>query len=80
MMIDAAEKLRVAAERGDLKAVKRFLKAGGEINAQGHHYGITPLMAAAKGGHSEVLNYLLEAGADIHTRDKGGNTALMDAA
>ena len=41
--------------------------------------GITALMEGAKNGNMAIVNALLDAGADIHTVDDLGNTALMYA-
>ncbi len=45
------------------------------INAQ-DRYGTTPLMAAATWGHKEIVQLLLEAGADITKENEQGTTAL----
>ena len=37
-------------------------------------------MEAARGGHTEVVQILLRAGADVKGRDKNRRTALMWAA
>jgi formamidopyrimidine-DNA glycosylase len=37
------------------------------------------LLAAAQDGHLQCVEYLLKAGADIHTIDKAGDTALSAA-
>ena len=39
--------------------------------------GITPLMAAAEEGHTDVCTMLLDAGADPNLQDTNGKTALM---
>jgi ankyrin repeat protein len=39
--------------------------------------GITPLMAAAEEGHTDVCTMLLDAGADPNQQDTNGKTALM---
>jgi ankyrin repeat protein len=48
--------LILAAWQGDLKAVKKLLKSGAEVN--------TALMFAAYYGHAEIEAYLLSRGAD----------------
>lgn len=42
--------------------------------------GLTPLMAAAKGGNLEIVRFLLERGADVNARNEYGKTALRLAA
>jgi TonB family protein len=41
--------------------------------------GRTSLMAAAEGGHTEVVKVLIEHGADVNARASGGVTAAMSA-
>jgi ankyrin repeat protein len=56
------------AER--LQVVKKFVELGNDVN---HHddYGITPLMAAGNYGNVPVIQYLIDAGADLGTHDLG---------
>jgi ankyrin repeat protein len=56
------------AER--LQVVKKFVELGNDVN---HHddYGITPLMAAGNYGTVPVIQYLIDAGADLGTHDLG---------
>ena len=42
-------------------------------------YVETALMWASKEGHKEVVELLIEKGADVNARDNAGWTALMDA-
>jgi ankyrin repeat protein len=42
--------------------------------------GVTPLIAAAEGGHLDVARLLVEAGADVNRSDASGFTPLMGAA
>jgi hypothetical protein len=42
--------------------------------------GMTALMKAAAGGHTEVIRLLAALGADVNARGRGGMTALMYAA
>ena len=61
--------LSYCAERGSLPAVKACLAAGAELETadwqeeEGEQW--TPLMFAARGGHEEVLEALLEGGASV---------------
>jgi ankyrin repeat protein len=48
-------------------------------NASIRHYGLTPLMAAARYGHIDVMDALLDAGASLEVKDGEGATALSYA-
>ncbi len=48
--------------------------------AAGPHEGVTPLSAAARQGHVEVVTMLLSAKADVSKIDKNGRNALTRAA
>ena len=41
---------------------------------------MTPLMAAASSGRTDMVKFLIDKGADVNARDKQGTTALMAAA
>ncbi len=70
-----------AAEKGNINAVKDFLDAGVNINAQDDIVvGRTALREAAKNGHKEVVSLLLARGANVNVQDEYGNTALIWAA
>ena len=56
------------AER--LEVVKRFVTLGNDVN-QPDDYGITPLMAAGNFGNVPIIQYLLDAGADLAAHDLG---------
>lgn len=54
--------------------MRRLLDEGMDVNAvaQGpKSKGVTPLHLAAEGGHLELMDELLERGADIDARTKG---------
>jgi ankyrin repeat protein len=59
---------KLPAER--LQVVKRFVELGNDVN-QADDYGITPLMAAANYGNVPVIQYLIDAGADLSAHDLG---------
>lgn len=69
--------LQWASERGDLAAVKLLLTAGAEVDATGST--APPLLLAIRGGHAEVFEHLLAAGADIHATAYRGQTMLEAA-
>ncbi|URE37682.1 Ankyrin repeat [Musa troglodytarum] len=77
--------LHIGAKKGDLKEVKQLLDAGMDVNVTAlgsKALGVTPLHLAAQGGHINVMDELLERGANIDARTKGacGWTPLHIAA
>lgn len=80
-------RVRVGWRRhGNLQKVLELVRSR-PPGKQGPHSGVTPLMAAAQGGHLAVLAALLAAGADPAAAgdpgkagDSGANTALHLAA
>jgi ankyrin repeat protein len=63
--------LHVASKRGDVEAVKWLLDHGANPNALWPHWDadVTPLHMAAWGGHADVADVLLRAGADPAIKD-----------
>ncbi len=72
---DLNTKLYAAAAAGDAAAVSEAVDAGADVAAIRGEGGTTPLMAAAEGGHEEVVRALLEAGAPWNAQDDDGFTA-----
>ena len=66
--IQGYNKGRSAAER--LDCVKLFADLGADVN-QPDDYGITPLMVAANMGDTKIVQYLVDAGADLAAYDLG---------
>jgi ankyrin repeat protein len=63
------------------EAIALLVKKGADVNARaGWGNQPTPLMAAAGIGNLEIVNKLLEAGADPAAGDASGNTARDYAA
>ena len=57
-----------------LEQVKQLLNDGMDVNVAAwgpKSKGVTPLHLAAEGGHLEVMDELLERGANIDARTKG---------
>ncbi|KAK4451014.1 hypothetical protein QBC34DRAFT_459512 [Podospora aff. communis PSN243] len=79
--------LRQAAINGFIDVVGRLIAAaeskddmaGLDINRQDTRRGMSALHCAARHGHSVVVEYLLDGGADIKLKDTKGRTALTHA-
>ncbi|MXV77024.1 hypothetical protein F4X73_15905 [Candidatus Poribacteria bacterium] len=76
----AAENVWEAVFIGDLKFVKQAITDGMDVNAKNLVTGDPLLFTAALMGHTEIMTYLIEKGADINVRKGDGNTPLHAAA
>merc|ERR1711879_553744 len=73
------EALRQAAAYGDLKKVKALVNAGVDVRAAGS-WGFQALHEAARSGHLEVVQYLVETcGVDPTATNSDGTQALHEA-
>jgi ankyrin repeat protein/mono/diheme cytochrome c family protein len=78
--LPAGEKLFRAIREGDPSEITKLLKDGVSLNTRDGR-GNTPLMgAAALNNRVEVLQALLDAGADLHATNEAGANALLRAA
>jgi len=68
--------LMLAAIGGHLEAVRRLVAAGAPLD----HPGWSPLAYASFEGHTDVIQFLAEQGADVDAQADNGMTALMIAA
>ena len=66
--------LHAACALGDLASVRRLIQDGADVNGT-RDGAVRPIIAAALGGHEEVLAYLLTQGCDPEVSDAGGHTA-----
>ena len=67
--------MTLAAASGDLSQVRSILDLGAPVDGRDRK-GKTALMSASKNGHKEVIELLLENGADINSRGMYGQGAL----
>lgn len=72
--------LEWAAGYGRLDLVKNLLNDRADVKSVSRKGDVTALMGAAKGGHTEVVRCLLDAGADVNRTNEMGTTPLMWAA
>jgi uncharacterized protein len=71
--------LMTAARVGSLASVKVLLARGAAVDAKDERRGQTALMWAAAEGHADVVQTLVELGADVHLRLSSGFTPLLFA-
>ncbi len=67
--------LLFAARTGDIATAKLLIDAGADPNEATKLHGNTLVIASAS-GHEDLALYLIERGADIHSADENGITAL----
>lgn len=68
-----------AVMAGNSAAVEEGIAAGSDLNVKDEIGGNTPLMLAAIYGRHDIAEMLIDAGADLETRNKTGGTALHQA-
>ncbi len=64
---------------GGGKIVRALIRAGAQVDARSPAKQCTALHMAARRGNTEVAEALMDCGADIHARDKAGDTPLQRA-
>lgn len=70
----ASQTVMGATNQGDLEAVKQLIASGAEVNTVYPHMnsftdGHTPLLVAARDGHTDIVRELLAAGAKVQVVD-----------
>jgi uncharacterized protein len=75
----ATHPLRKAAEKGNYARVQELLSQGTRIDQLRWPNDETSLMIAARRGDLDIVKALLNAGADINTKNRFGDTALTKA-
>ena len=71
--------IHLAAFHGKIKAVKKHLTSGVDVNHKDKEER-TPLLQAASGGKKEITELLIGAGAEVNSTDEDGGTPLHFAA
>ena len=78
--VRATQRLIPAVARGDAEEVQRLLELGAVLDVEDQN-SITPLVEAVRGGHAQIVDLLLAAGASVeHQGRTTGLTALHAAA
>ncbi|MDB4684022.1 ankyrin repeat domain-containing protein, partial [bacterium] len=75
----AYDSIDLAAQLGNIKAVKKHLADGADVNTQ-NESGTTPLGWAGYYGYKELIELLIAEGADVNAKGTDGMTALHYAA
>ncbi|MFZ1753288.1 MAG: ankyrin repeat domain-containing protein [Caldilineaceae bacterium] len=65
-----------AAGQGEMERVKEQLAKGASVHAADGN-GVTALIAAAYGNHTEVAHLLIDAGADVNRQDQTQQSAYL---
>ncbi len=78
--LDGRTALSLAVSYENFEVAKFVLDHGANPNVTATHKELTPLMVAAERGDLEVINWLIEAGADINFMNSRNVVALWSAA
>jgi ankyrin repeat protein len=70
--------LKIAAVRGDIRAIEMLVAAGAELDARNEH-GYTALQHAVEQGHLPAVQRLVELGASTDVLTDDGFTPLQEA-
>jgi ankyrin repeat protein len=68
-----------AAIAGDVDAVAKYMNQGGWDPSEANYDGLLPLCAAAQGGNVEIIQLMVNDGADVNAKDLTGKTPLQYA-
>ena len=69
-----------ACDYGEISSIDRLLKAGANVNHPAENGGPSALWAAAFSGHTNIVQYLLEYGAEVNWQIEDRGTPLYTAA
>ena len=71
--------LNIAARNGKRETVRFLISANANVNLQADDRGTSALIDSVMGKHQAIVFDLIEAGADLNIKSKGGQTALIVA-
>lgn len=71
--------ISIAVAQSDIETVIKFLEFGADIEVKTEVNGMTPLMYAARYNNVEMINLLINNGADVNATSKLGYTAFQYA-
>jgi hypothetical protein len=72
--------IHTAAFTGNLEAIQQHINAGSDLNVREQYGASTPLISATVFGKTEVALALIEAGAELNSKNNEESTALHNAA
>jgi len=73
------ERLAEAGEEGRINDIAQMLDAGIDVNTVAEGDG-TALIGACRGGHGDLVKYLIQRGADVNLASRGDGNPLINAA
>ena len=71
--------LHAAAYGGSLATVDALVQAGAAVNDADDKFKVTPLILAAEEDHPDVVQFLIDHGANLEQQERHGYTALTRA-
>ena len=71
--------LHAALYGGSLETVQALVQAGAAVNDADDKFKVTPLILAAEENHADVVQLLIERGANLELQERHGYTALTRA-
>ena len=74
----AGKPLCDAVSDGNIEKVKELIENGSDVNLK--YLGQPPILIATIKGHLEIMEYLIEKGANVKNKDKNGFTSFHHAA
>ena len=76
---EPANNIWISAKKGDVESIKQHIAFGTDLNSKGSSRDETALIIAACQGHYEVVDLLVNEGADLNIQNNEGVTAQFCA-